>query len=195
MLEKEIALYPPAFISESGLRVIAVVKDLAYDGQPRAALPDPYVGVLYLDALLGRAFPVYQRHVIHHEYFHFVQGKRFGDPYVRDPKWMSFNPPGFRYGKGGVTARDSGVTPLNHPAAGFINAYAQSAPEEDMAEVFAALRVPEERALLLEWARQDEVLRRKIEYLEEFFESYGRQGAATRSTDMRPTESPTTVGQ
>src|SRR5688572_18419339 len=161
-LRTELDLYPRAFLSRSGLRTVAVVKDLAYAGQQRSAVPDPYKGVLYLDATCAAHDAQYERHVIHHEYFHFIQGARYGTPYRIDPTWQSFNPPGFRYGKGGATTRDARVTPLTHPAPGFINLYAQSALEEDMAEVFAALRVPPERKLIQQWARQDDVLRKKI---------------------------------
>ena len=173
-LRDEVDRYPRAFLARSGLRTLAVVKDLAYAGQPRAAVPDPYRGVLYLDATCAADDAQYQRHVIHHEYFHYVQGARLGTPYADDPAWRAFNPAGFRYGNGGAGARDPGVTPLTHPSPGFINHYAQSALEEDMAEVFAALRVPEERRLVERWARDDEHLRKKVEYLERFFEDYGR---------------------
>jgi len=171
-VREELDRYPRAFLSRSGLRTVAVVKNLAYAGQPRAALPDPYRGVLYLDATCAADNPQYERHVIHHEYFHYVQGARHGTPYADDPAWRGFNPPDFRYGNGGATTRDPSVTPLTHPAPGFINLYAQSALEEDMAEVFASMRVPEERRLVEGWARDDEHLRRKVEYLEKFFDEY-----------------------
>lgn len=177
-LRAELDLYPRAFLARSGLRAVAVVKDLAYAGQQRSAVPDPYKGVLYLDATCAAHDAQYERHVIHHEYFHFIQGARYGTPYRIDPTWQSFNPPGFRYGKGGATTRDARVTPLTHPAPGFINLYAQSALEEDMAEVFAALRVPAERKLIERWAREDEVLGKKIAYLEAFFDEYGRGDVA-----------------
>ena len=185
-LREELDRYPRAFLARSGLRTIAVVKHLAYAGQPRAAVPDPYQGVLYLDAACAANNPQYEQHVIHHEYFHYVQGARHGTPYADDPAWRGFNPSDFRYGDGGAATRDSHVTPLTHPAPGFINRYAQSALEEDMAEVFAALRVPEERRLIERWAQDDEHLKRKVAYLERFFDDFGRADV--------PTPPPATAG-
>ena len=185
-LRDELGRYPRAFLARSGLRTIAVVKNLAYAGQPRAAVPDPYQGVLYLDAACAANNPQYEQHVIHHEYFHYVQGARHRTPYADDPAWRGFNPPDFRYGDGGASTRDPNVTPLTHPAPGFINRYAQSAPEEDMAEVFAALRVTEERQLIERWAREDEHLKRKVAYLEKFFEDFARADV--------PTPPPATAG-
>jgi hypothetical protein len=184
-LGDEMSKYPPAFLQRSGLRTIAVVKNLSFEGQERAALPDPYRGVLYLDALCASHDRIYERHVIHHEFFHYVQAVRTGDFYSKDATWSGFNPPEFRYGAGGARARDPKVTPLTHPAPGFVNLYSQSALEEDMAEVFAVLRVPEERKQVERWARTDAILRQKMDYLEAFFEEWSRPIEAEATQPVR----------
>jgi hypothetical protein len=41
---------------------------------------------------------MYQRHVIHHEYFHVADRGLQGNLFISDPYWASLNRPDFRYG-------------------------------------------------------------------------------------------------
>ena len=176
-------MYPRAVSSRSGLRTVAVVKDLAYAGQRRSAVPDPYKGVLYLDATCRatravraprdspRVLPFHPGRTLRHA--------------VSDRSHVAIvQPAGLPLRQGRCDdAQTRRLRRSTHPRPGFINLYAQSALEEDMAEVFAALRVPQERKLVERWAREDEVLRKKIEYLEAFFDGVrasGRPRATSR---------------
>src|SRR5262245_52832602 len=165
LVDAELNCYPDTFLHRSGLGTVAIVRELAVEGQRRAAVPDYPGGVLYLDPDIGNGSLTYQRHVIHHELFHFLIGKLHGDPYFADPKWLRLNDPQATYVAGGKTVSQHGVYTFTRPAPGVINRYSQSAPEEDMAEMFAAMILPEERMRVEEWSREDRVLRAKLNYM------------------------------
>lgn len=166
LLDAETVRWPAALVQEAQLKRIALVKNLAVTGQERFAMPDAGSGTLYFDIYHGRTASAYQRHCIHHEFHHLVDFGRTGNFYPDDREWVALNPPGTRYGTGGANARESHVTVLNHPADGFVNEYAMSAQEEDRAEIFAVLMVPDERKLVEEWAETDTHLAAKIRMME-----------------------------
>ncbi len=176
---EELVRYDAAWIGRSKVTTVALVGRLTVDGQSRAGVPDYLAGVLYLDPFVGAFNDTYRRHVIHHELFHAVEAAVHGDPYFDDPAWRRMNDPAFRYGSGGAASRDAAVTVLNHPAAGFINQYAEAAVEEDKAELFAALMTPAEAPLIERWALTDPILRNKALYLR-------RYAATLRAEPPRP---------
>ena len=95
-----------------------------------------------------------------------------GNGYYYDPTWAHFNSPNFRYGSGGASMQAGHLSIFNHPALGFVNHYAMSGLEEDKAEIFAALMVPEERQQLANWIKQgDYVLKQKRDYMRAFIQS------------------------
>src|SRR5687767_4199532 len=161
MVPREIAAYSDRLIQRSQLRGIVVVTDLCVEGQSRAVVPDEPRRLIYVDPFVGAGNLAFQRHALHHDFFHFLAARWEGDAYFSDPAWLALNPPGTRYGNGGKNAREGNQFALTHPAPGFVNLYSQSAVEEDMAEVFAMLQTPDGRELLLEWAADDDVLRGK----------------------------------
>ena len=179
MVEREMGSYSRRLLQRSQLRGVVVVAGLRVEGQARAVVPDEPRRLIYVDPFIGAGNITYQRHALHHDFFHFLAARWEGDAYFTDPAWLALNRAGTRYGNGGKNAREGNQFALTHPAPGFVNLYAQSAIEEDMAEVFAMLQVPEERALLLEWATDDEVLRGKIAYIEAFLARHVG-GATTR---------------
>ncbi len=174
LLEEEMGKYSPSFLQKIGLKKIIVVKNLSYDGQLRAALPDYYQEILCLDFVRGEHSPAYQRHVIHHELFHMIEEAIHGDAYFTDLNWMSINKPGFVYGKGGVSVQDDPRQfAFIHPARGFINLYSISGQIEDRAEIFAALLMKKERKKVKRWMLFDRVLCRKVKYLRRFAQPLG----------------------
>lgn len=153
--------YPPAVLRLSGLREVRFCRELAFAGQRRAAVPDFERDVLYLDVERGRHSPTYLRKVIHHELFHVLDWKDDGRLY-EDPLWAALNPPGFRYGNGGVNAQnDAGGSVLRHDLPGFLTTYSLAGVEEDKAEVFAHLMLDPE--VVEERSRRDPVLRAKAQ--------------------------------
>jgi hypothetical protein len=172
LFAEEWAKYPPGFVKASRLTTIAFVTDLSVDGQRRAVVPDAPDAVLFLDPTVGGPNRTYQRHCIHHDFYHLVEREINGDILFKDPKWAALNDPPFTYGHGGEFARTSDQFGINHPAAGFINKYSQSGLEEDKAEIFAASFTPEYRRSIDQWSQKDKVLRAKLDFMRLFVNAY-----------------------
>lgn len=170
---EEMGKYSRSTLTSLHLKQIAVCRDLEVNGQPRAAMPDPDSGTLFLDYKLGDDDDAYQRHVIHHELFHYMMGVLHNDMQYHDSVWAGYNVPGFQYGSGGVNQRESSSAVLDHPMRGFVDGYAESAQEEDMAEIEACRMVPSEDKLLQGWMANDSVLRSKYQRLLEMLKPLG----------------------
>ncbi|MEM7181421.1 MAG: hypothetical protein AAF518_10950 [Spirochaetota bacterium] len=169
LFAKEFSKYPKSFIVRTGLEKIIVVKDLQIYGQLRAAIPDFYRENLLLDFLNSTGYAIYQKHVIHHEYYHMIEEQFNQSPYWQDPSWNRLNPSGTRYGAGGVTVQNQiNMYTYSHPRLGFVNLYSLSGLEEDKAEIFASLFVREEWQLVQKWQKTDRVLFAKVRYMQEF---------------------------
>jgi hypothetical protein len=165
----EFRKYPPFFVAQTRLKTLVFVKGLGYLGQIRGAMPDPQKGTVFYDFKLAAEYPSYQRHTIHHEYFHLIEAMFHGNDYFKDPEWAALNPSSFSYGQGGAAVQDHPeVSLINHPHLGFIDLYAETGLEEDKAEVFATLFIPGEAAQVRQWAQTDPILAAKIDYLEKF---------------------------
>ena len=172
--------YPVDFVRKTKLRAIALVKNMSVQGQKRGAMPDAYGEVLYLSTSIVLSYSkTYTEHVIHHEYYHMIEQQFNGSMYYKDPRWVSLNVPGTRYGRGGMYMRNPSIAWKKHPAKGFVNGYSTSAVEEDKAEVFAFLMTPDEYRKVLKWMRTDLVLRAKFNYMKRFL--YGKSKEFTES--------------
>ena len=194
MVRRELKKYPE-LIERSGLESFVLVQNLRVDGQERAQVPDRFLGRMYANPFMGAHDRVYQRHCVHHEFFHYLMERWTGDVVYPEPGWLALNPPGTRYGSGGVNARSSDQFAFTHPAPGFVNKYSQSAPEEDMCEIFATLHMPEEKRLVMQWAREDEVLRNKMKYMEELIERYLTETAVPAAEPTSQPAEPAGDGQ
>lgn len=97
----------------------------------------------------------YARAVIHHEANHFAQAIIDGTVYYQDATWLSYNPPGFAYGK---TIGSSYYHPLN----GFVSQYAETNIAEDKAEVFSFIMTDQYRPALNSWLPSDANLSSKV---------------------------------
>ncbi|TAF64821.1 MAG: hypothetical protein EAZ55_10490 [Cytophagales bacterium] len=166
LFKEEWQKYTPSYIKKTGVKEIVFCKSVAYNGQRRAAIPDCYKEILYYDFLLGNHNPTYQRHVVHHEYYHMIEEQRFGNTYYKDPQWAAFNEPTFQYGAGGASQRGSNQYPMTHPQKGFINLYSTAGLEEDKAEIYAMLFTESERAKVMPWLAEDDILRKKVDYMQ-----------------------------
>lgn len=167
ILHQEFKKYPKAFLKKTQLKEVALVYHLNIYNQYRAALPDYNLERLYFDFSEGWHREIYQRHVIHHEFFHMIEQEFNGDAFWFDKDWNSFNPANSRYGNGGMMSQSSSINyyEMNHPSEGFINLYSKSGLEEDKAEIFATLFVEKEYQKVSEWMKNDEVLKNKVEYM------------------------------
>lgn len=170
LFSQEFSKYPVSFINRSNLKYVVFVKKLTVFSQRRSAMPDYLKEVLYLDIYVGDYDSTYQKHIIHHEFYHMVEQEFNGSAYYKDPAWSALNAPGFQYGTGGKNARGSSMYPLTHPEDGFINLYSRSGLEEDKAELYASLFIREEASRVNGWAQNDPVLRSKLEFMKKFLQ-------------------------
>lgn len=165
ILNTEFRKYPKTFIHSTHWGAIVLVKHLSVDGQLRGAVPDYGQQVLWLDFKGYQHRPEYQRHIIHHEFYHLIDFELNGDAYWADPAWLALKNKAFKYGKGGAGAYADKTTSwfaLFHPALGFVNRYSMLGVEEDKAEIFAPLFLKSERMKLGLWMRSDPVLKAKV---------------------------------
>ena len=169
LFDNEFAKYPKSFLKKTKLSAVVFVKSLALKEQLRTAIPDYGKEILILDFLGGDHSSVYQKHVIHHEFYHMIEEEFNRSAYWKGPDWKEFNTSGFRYGQGGKAAQNNSKAYLfTHPRKGFVNLYSQSAVEEDKAEIYATLFIKEEYDKLIEWVKKDKVLSRKMSYMIKF---------------------------
>lgn len=165
---EEFAKYPADFIRSSKLKRVELVEKLAIGTQFRAAVPDYDHEVLYYDVSYVRN-QRYVRHVVHHEFYHMLEQEWNGNAYYKDPNWAMLNEKDFKYGSGGSDAYGRGdVWSFVHPKPGFLNIYSTYGLEEDKAEVWAVLFVPENWKLVKQTVADDPILRAKVSYMREY---------------------------
>lgn len=166
---EEWSKYPKKWISKNGLQGIAFVQKLNVVNQSRFAMPDAYGEILYYDIDYLRYGQRYVRDCIHHEFYHMIEEQNFGSMYYKDPKWSAFNDKDFSYGNGGASAYNSGeYVAKEHPFKGFVSTYATYGLEEDKAELYSYLFSTESYNFLIEWIKQDEILKKKFDYMKAF---------------------------
>lgn len=166
----EFTLYPESLVKLSRLKRIVICNELFFGGQRRNAIPDFEHDTLYLDPSRGSDSPSYMRKVIHHEFFHIVDWLDDGKLY-QDERWSLLNPPGFKYGSGGINAQTlyfSGILTDRFP--GFLNYYSTTGVEEDKAELFANLIV--DAAYVELRIKTDTVLSAKVKLMMELLRSF-----------------------
>jgi len=167
ILRRELSLYPEGYLRKANVQRIVLGRDLAFNGQYRAAVPDPYTGNMYysVNGAYGVAAEYYLVHCIHHELHHMVEFAIWHDFWYDWPEWQKLNIPGFRYGYGGEEAytdtyRD--YYSATHPEKGFLNLYSMTGDEEDRAEIMAYIMSGIERETLIRYCRVDDILRKKV---------------------------------
>jgi hypothetical protein len=159
ILAQEFMLYPREFVHRSRLERIVLCSGLSFDGQNRSAVPDLEHNTLYLDVIAGNFNLDYQRRAIHHDFFHMIDYQDDGQLYA-DEQWTKLNPPGFRYGSGGVRMQGDPRSSVQWNEPGFLNRYSTSGVEEDKAEIFAHMMT--NCASVEERAAADKVIHTKM---------------------------------
>ncbi len=133
--------YPKELVRNSKLKRVVLCENLSFAGQRRNAIPDFEHDTLYLDIERGDYNQLYQRKVIHHEFFHMIDYRDDGKVYL-DATWSALNESTFRYGSGGRNAQsDASTSLLTDRYPGFLNHYSTTGVEEDKAEMFANMLV------------------------------------------------------
>ncbi len=165
----EYSKYPKGYLNKASVQKIIICDSLIISGQKRAAIPDPYKGALYLeiDSTYSKNYLI---HVMHHELHHCAEYSLFGNMYHKWRKWNKKNNRKFNYGNGGVEAYTNDSTyinyySMNHPKKGFVNLYSTLGAEEDRAEIVALIMNYNEQKILLDFAKQDRVLKRKVKLI------------------------------
>jgi hypothetical protein len=182
LLQGQLARYPKGYLKKAHAGTLVLGKDLAFQGQLRAAVPDPYRGVLYLsmNGAYGTGGTGYLEHVFNHELHHCVEHALWGSMTWRWPEWARLNPAGFQYGSGGESAYQElsiDWQALSLPREGFVSLYATTAEWEDRAEIAAALMGEDSRGTLSAMLPRDGVLKRKVELLVSVLKRFAGAGA------------------
>ena len=151
--------YPKAWVKVSNIQTVALVKNLASNGNSDWGEASP-IGVVFYQVTplnsLGPAGEDYMRRIIHHEFDHEVELQVRGGMQVPDSAWSAFNPAGFAYGK---------IVPnTEHPYSGFVTGYSESAIGEDKAELYSFLMVDADSKKLSDWDKTDSELANKVAY-------------------------------
>ncbi len=151
-------LYPEGLMKKAKVKKVVFAEKLRVGEQFRAAVPAFDLDSMYYDPAYGAGRGIYQRSVVHHEFFHMMD-QRMGILYT-DPEWAALNSSDFRYGSGGAKMREPGVGNLTKEIPGFLTRYGTAGVEEDKAELFAHLIVSSD--FVAERAQNDSVLASKI---------------------------------
>jgi len=167
---EEFSKYPKSLLRRVGVEWVAVVKNLSMCGHPRQASFFPTFafhsmapgGGLIFDVRHGATSDAYLRWVMHHEFFHFVDAAQ---PPGEMRAWAALNPTGFRYS--GMDAPFAGK--LEHPELGMVTRYAMKSIAEDRAEIAAALFTDESIDSLRHIARNDPIIRKKVNKITRIF--------------------------
>ncbi|MBI5433803.1 MAG: hypothetical protein HZA52_13305 [Planctomycetes bacterium] len=139
-LFEEWSKYPDCWFAVARVEKVVFCRSLRLEGEFVGGFVDS--GALFLD--VATQDEAHCRRRIHHEFFHVFDGHDDGS-LGEDAAWTALNPPGFRYGDGGLTrVSDAAAGTLDSASTGFFTGYATSALSEDKAELFAwAMRSPE----------------------------------------------------
>ncbi len=133
----EFSKYPPEVISTLGLKEVVIGSDVQLDQLARPGIQSRHLNMLFFDCRWVNS-DRWTRQIIHHELFHLID---WNDGVIyKDPEWEMLNPPGFKYGAGGITLQKRSDSPAGLPdpsLKGFLNQYSMSGLEEDKAEIFA----------------------------------------------------------
>jgi hypothetical protein len=167
LFAQEIRLYPKNFFRAAHCRGVFFVRKLFYKRKPADGMFLEGAHFIFYDYSRHSENTRQIRHYIHHELFHMI-GSRHPFWKERGPAWEALNRSGFLYNKKYNPQERNPINFYAPPEPGFITDYAMTSAEEDRAEVFACMMIPEELALLEEWAQKDKILFKKEEMMKEF---------------------------
>ena len=165
LLDQEYSKYPKGYFNVIGIRQLVLAQNLSIMGQHRAAIPDPYKGILFLAIDVSPESENYLIHVMHHELHHCTEYYYWNNMNYEWEEWTEANSQGFQYKGGGSFAYDQPDVDWNtfsNPEEGFLNLYSTTAQEEDRSEIVAAIMGDENRKILSELLENDRILQQKV---------------------------------
>ncbi|MCF6287906.1 MAG: putative zinc-binding metallopeptidase [Proteobacteria bacterium] len=178
LFDKEFSKYPMSFLKKSGLRGIAIGKNLTVDLGSRirvsAGIPDTYKEIMYFNLTVSNSNSTSQKRTIHHEFHHMLDEQFNGKRSWNDPVWNSFNEDNDAYGAGRINMRGYTALLINNSTKGFVRLYSQSYLWEDKADIFAIIFTQEHQQQLTKWLKQDEILSKKVAYIKNFLKGIDR---------------------
>lgn len=144
---------PDAALARLRLRYVVLCSQALASGQRIGGIPVPPLNLLMLDAGSGDL-----QHRTLHELYHLVE-YRFGS--INDADWAA------QFGSGYANRYPYQLerSPIGSGKAGFVNAYAETYPHEDRAELFAYLVLTPSAVAAQIRSANDGVLRKKADYL------------------------------
>lgn len=104
----------------------------------------------------------YSKRMIHHELMHWAEN--FSGTRYSSTTLILFNNYTQKY------VLDSEYNFEEHPKSGFVTGYAETNSAEDKAEIYASLFTAAGQKKLAEWTKNDDDLRKKVEYLKHFIQ-------------------------
>ena len=161
--------YPAALFTAIRLSNVVLVKDLVVANQRRRAMPDPANDALVYADNGDALCPAGMELRVHHELFHLVDFRQFGEYYYRDPTWQELNRGTIEYGRGGASVYGTDMQNLGHPQAGLVSRYAMTGLEEDKAEMFGWMMTPDYAGRVNVWVMGDDILAGKRRFILDLF--------------------------
>jgi len=166
-ISKCLSKYPEDFFSKINLKYIVLGKDMMFDKDNRAAVPDNYKDQMYFSYRESYE-DYYIAHTVFHEMNHYAEFSIWDTYRYNWPAWKAlYN--GSR--KGGETAyADSDVVDyysIGTGPAGFINLYSTLGEEEDRSDLIAFFMndLEDEHKQMMEKVKTDIVLQKKMKLL------------------------------
>ena len=149
---------PDASLRNLRLRYLILCSRAMAAGQRIGGIPVPPLDLLMLDIGESGSDTTYLQHIFLHELYHLIEF-RFNT--YQDPEWQKQFGAGYANSYGGRMKQ----SPVGTGKKGFLNAYSETYPHEERAELFASLLPnPAEVAAHIK-ATRDEVLKAKALYM------------------------------
>lgn len=158
-LRKEFAKYPADLVRRSGVKRIALCRDLKSGSTRIAGVAVEANATIYVDSTASVGNESHRRRTLHHEFFHFLDYTRGGDVMHNEP-WETINRGTVSYGSAPPPMKPGQYDWASHPALGFISDYSLKALPEDRAEVFAGMMTNNLKLRLL--VQSDQKLAAKV---------------------------------
>jgi hypothetical protein len=193
---EEWSKYPTAWVHVTDLQRIMFVKGYGVTAytptQMRAAAPYPSLKTMLYDiGYTDSGNDTYMRHVIHHEFDHYLTYSLTGSASPNDTTWVSYNPSGFVYGSGGASCYQGSCPSGEHAVTGFATGYATSGIEEDMAELYGYLFTDDGYGKLVEWNKSDTALSNKTTYYKNLIKARVPSMDDSYFSSLHPVNTPT----
>jgi hypothetical protein len=177
LLLSEYAKYPQGFFKKIRLDTLIICKNLRFESQERAAIPDPFQKTLLLDADYSRYGRNYLIHTMHHELHHCTEFAIWNEMYYSWEAFTALNTKGFLYGSGGASAylvenRNKDYYSMCHPKEGFSNPYQMTGEEEDRCEIMAFVFTDHQRDKMVEYCQEDGIIMAKLKLIIELMDQF-----------------------